>query len=153
MKNMMSLLVIGCLTVFLSACSPGQNIPGATAVGAAAGGIIGASIFGGSGGSRFAGAAAGALIGGSVGYAIGRHMDQQDRINMQEAIVNTPVNEEASWTNQRTHTTYVVRPVQNYHHNGRRCRRYLTRIQIDGQWHRAYGRACRMPDGSWKIIN
>lgn len=33
----------------------------------------------------------------------------------------------------------------------RYCREYQTTAQVDGTEQPAYGRACRMPDGSWKL--
>ncbi len=139
------------LAVNLAGCTPGNNTPGSTAVGAATGGLLAAAL---TGGGRGSGAAiiAGALVGGTVGYMVGRQMDEQDRINMQNAIVNTPDGQEASWTNDRTSVTYVVEPVETYHYEGRYCRRYKTRVRMDGRWRSAYGRACRTHHG-WKIVS
>ena len=33
------------------------------------------------------------------------------------------------------------------------CREYQTTITIGGKPQKAYGRACRQPDGTWKIQN
>src|SRR3990167_187884 len=139
------------LVAVLAGCTPGHNIPGATVAGAAAGGLLGAAFFHGEG--AWIGILGGALIGGIVGNEVGKYMDRQDEINMQNAIVNTPVGEEASWTNERRDVTYTVRPIRNYHSRGRYCREYQTRVKIGGQWRNAYGKACRQPDGSWQVIN
>ena len=63
-----------------------------------------------------------------------------------------PVGNESRWTNRRTHVTYTVVPTRNYHYHGRYCREYQTKIRVNGRLRRAYGKACRMPDGSWKIV-
>lgn len=142
-------IVLG-LTLGLVGCQPGQNTAGGTVVGAAAGGLLGAAIFS---GNPWLGGIGGALLGGAIGNMIGQNMDRQDRANMQNAIVTTPVGQEASWTNTRTKTTYTVRPINNYRSNGEYCRRYETRVKIDGKWKKAYGRACRDNRGRWKIAS
>ena len=139
-----------CAVSLLAGCTPGNNTTGATVTGAAAGGLLGAALFSGAGG--WMGVAAGALIGGVIGNQIGQHMDRQDEQNMQRAITTVPVGEQASWTNDKD-ITYVVRPVKQYHSKGRYCREYKTSIKIDGQWKRAFGKACRMPDGAWKVVS
>lgn len=150
-KTIMSATLAAVFTVSLAGCTPGNNTGGATVVGAATGGLVTAALFG---GGRGSGAAiiAGALVGGTLGYMVGRQMDEQDRINMQNAVINTPDGQEASWTNERTNVTYVVEPVETYHYEGRYCRRYKTRIRMDGRWRTAYGRACRTSHG-WKIVS
>lgn len=147
-KIITSLAVISMISIGLAGCAPGQNTPGATVVGAATGGLLGAAIFNGS----VAGVIGGALVGGVVGNLVGQSMDRQDEIYMQNAIVNTPVDQDYTWTNNRTHNVYIVRPVGQYYANGRICRRYRTRINIGGTWRTAYGRACRMPNGRWSVV-
>jgi len=133
----------------LSGCAPGQNTGGATLAGAAAGGLLGAAAFHGDG--AILGIIGGALVGSIVGNQIGRYMDRQDAANMRTAIVNTPVGEEATWTNERTDITYTVKPVRNYHEGEHYCREYQTTILVGGRPKNAFGRACRMPDGQWRV--
>lgn len=148
-KSIATAVSISLITAGLAGCAPGQSTPGATVIGAAAGGFLGGAI----GRGNVAGIIAGTLIGGSVGYLIGRHMDRQDRINMSNAIVNTPIGQEAVWTNSDTHITYHVRPVRQYHRNGRYCREYRTRVKIGDRWRNAYGTACHTPGVGWRIVN
>lgn len=151
-------LVAGLITVMafdMAGCTPGNNVPGSTAAGALAGGLIGNQIFHGEKNS-FAGVLAGALIGGIIGNKIGNYMDEQDKVNMKSAIVNTPVNQQASWTSDKSGpngqpVTYTVRPVRNYQANNEYCREYQTTVTVGGKAQQAYGKACRQPDGSWKI--
>ena|SRR3990167_3061635 len=150
-KTIILALVLSLTTASLVGCTPGNNVPGATIAGATAGGLLGSALFHGPG--AFAGVVGGALLGGIIGDQIGQAMDRQDRVNMQNAIVHTPINEEAQWTNPKTNVTYQVRPIKNYRSQGRYCREYQTRVQIGGEWKKAYGRACRQPDGTWKIVS
>ena len=156
MKKVITLLV--CLSIgasALSGCSPGNNESGATIVGAAAGGLVANKLFGRGSGKVFA-TMAGAALGAYIGNQYGRYMDRQDRANMQRAITTTPVGRQASWTNPNTDAgpvTYNVRPVRNYRKEGHYCREYQTRITVGGKVKTAYGKACRQPDGDWKIVN
>src|SRR3990167_9241037 len=145
-------VIIGVMTIAsfdLVSCTPGNNTMGSTAAGALAGGLIGNQIFHGQ--NAFAGVLAGALVGGIVGNQIGQYMDRQDKINMQSAIVNTPVNQEATWTSDKAGpngqpVTYTVKPVKNYtsrHHHY--CREYQTTVTVGGKVQQAYGKACRQP--------
>jgi surface antigen len=139
-----------CAVSLLSGCTPGNNTTGSTVAGGVAGGLLGAVLFHGSG--AWIGVAAGALIGSLVGNKIGQYMDQQDKLNMQHAIETVPVGQEATWTNSKD-VTYTVKPIKQYQAKNHYCREYQTSIKIDGQWKRAYGKACRKPDGSWQVVN
>lgn len=152
MKKLMILTFITASSLSLVACEPGQNTGGSTAVGAIAGGMLGSALFHGNG--QWAGILGTAVVGGIVGNKIGQDMDRRDRMNMQSAIVHTPVGKEATWKNADTDRTYVVRPVKNYRSkNNNYCREFQTRILVAGKWQQGYGRACRRPDGTWKIVS
>lgn len=146
-----SVSMVALFSLSLTGCAPGNNTGGATVAGAAAGGLLGAAAVGGN--NAWLGALGGAVVGGIVGNQIGRYMDRQDRANMRRAVINTPLGKQASWTNQHSDITYTVRPIRNYHDEGRYCREYRTTIEINGKPRKAYGNACRQPDGSWKIVH
>lgn len=153
MNTMIKFATVGVVSLALVACEPGNNTTGATLAGAAAGGLLGAAAFGG-GSAQWVGIVGGALLGSVVGNQIGKYMDRQDEANMQNAIVKTPVGSQAQWTNSKTNTTYVVRPVKNYTGaNNNYCREYQTTVTINGKAQQGYGRACRQPDGTWRIVS
>jgi len=151
MKKITTLLAAGAVSAGLvvSGCTPGNNVPGSTAAGAVAGGLAGGLLFHGSA----AGIIGGALLGGIVGNVIGNKMDQQDRANMQNAIIMTPVNETVVWTNEDTGVTYRVTPVRDYYSGSNYCREYTTRVNVNGRWQTAYGTVCKMPDGTWRVVS
>lgn len=144
--------VLGLLSasLVLSACSAGHNQAGATVAGAAAGGLLGAAAF--HGHNAWLGVLGGAVAGGIVGNQIGKYMDRQDEANMQSALSNTPQGNQASWTNPNSKVTYTVTPVKSYKQQDKYCREYQTTITVGGKNQQAYGRACRQPDGQWKIV-
>ena len=150
-KNTLKVLGVSAVVVAgslgLTGCQPGNNTAGATLGGAALGGLIG-NQFGGHGWGMLAGAA----IGGMLGNQIGQHMDARDRARMNDAIIHTPVGEQATWRGKND-VTYEVRPIKVTHRRGHYCREYQTRVKVGGKWRNAYGKACRKPGGDWKIVS
>ncbi len=152
MKKVITLMVgfVAASGFVLSGCTPGNNVPGSTAAGAVAGGLAGGLLFKGSP----AGIIGGALIGGIIGNAVGNQMDARDRAYMENAIIVTPIDQTVVWTNEDTGVTYRVTPTRSYYSSGNNyCREYTSRVYINGHWQTAYGRACKAPDGSWRIVS
>jgi surface antigen len=123
-----------------------------SAVGAAAGGLLG-SQFGKGGGNTvmtIAGVLAGALAGGYVG----RSMDPVDQGCVSRALEHAPTSQTVAWKNPDTNASYWVTPTRTYENGeGLPCREYVTTALIDGKRERVKGRACRQPDGTWKVAN
>jgi surface antigen len=154
MKKMIQVAAVVAVAAGLAGCGPQgmNNQTGGALAGGALGGILGATLFHGDG--QVAGIIGGTLLGGLLGSHVGASMDRQDQMNMQRAIVRTPVNQEATWTNNRRHATYTVTPLRNYKNKrGRYCREYDTTVTVGGKKQSAYGKACRKPDGSWQIVS
>jgi surface antigen len=121
--------------------------------GATAGGLIAAAIT-----KSPAGIVGGVLLGGLVGGAVGTYLDQRDRELQQRATMRaletTPSGTSVPWRNPNTGNSGSVTPVKTYQEpGGQYCREYQQVITVGGEKHMAYGTACRMPDGSWKITN
>ena len=121
-----------------------------SAVGAAAGGLLG-SQFGKGGGNTImtiTGVLAGALAGGYVG----RQMDPVDQACIGRALENTPTSQTVAWQNPDTKSSYWVTPTKTFQEqDGTPCREYVTDAVIGGKREQVTGTACRQPDGSWKI--
>jgi len=156
MNKISTIGVTAILAVGLAGCTPGNNVGGATFAGAAAGGLVGAAAFGGSA----MGILGGALLGGVVGNLIGQQMDANDRARMRRAITEVSIEDgdrwedrDVRWENERTGARYHVHPVRQTHRGGRYCREYQTTVQIGGKTHQAFGKACRMPDGQWRMMS
>ena len=150
MKKMISIIVIASLvTALITGCETKEQA--GTAIGAGTGALIGSRF--GHGDGRLIGVAAGALLGGFIGKGMGEKRVATDRANMQSAIINTPMNNQAQWTNGNTGANYVVTPIREAQTNNGYCREYQTTVTVNGQTQRAYGQACRQPDGSWKMMN
>jgi len=59
----------------------------------------------------------------------------------------------STWRNPDSGNSGDVTPVKTYQTaSGQYCREYQQTVVINGKSQRAYGRACREPDGSWRIV-
>lgn len=119
-------------------------------VGGAAGGVVGSQIGKGSG--KAVATAGGVIVGVLVGSAIGRSMDQVDQSCVGRILEYAPDRSPVRWYGD-SGTGYAVVPLNTFEQEGRYCREYQTTARIGGQQQRVYGTACRMPDGSWKIVS
>lgn len=126
-----------------------------TVAGAIGGGVIGSTM--GSGKGRTATTIAGALLGGMIGSSIGKSLDNADlaayNAASQRAMETAQPGQTLPWRNPQSGNSGTITP-QNYYQNdaGQYCREYTQTIKVGGQQQTGYGRACRQPDGSWKII-
>jgi len=118
--------------------------------GAALGGLIAAAAGGGGP------AIAGAVIGGALlGALAGNMLDQRDKRMaaeaQQRALESAPTGKPVAWTNPDTGHEGTVTPVRTYQSGGTYCREFQSDVIVGGKSEKAYGTACRQPDGSWKI--
>lgn len=140
------------LMVGVSGCSNVSNQDMGTVAGGVAGGLLGSQF--GRGGGQLLAIGAGTLAGAFIGGALGKNMDNTDKLKMTRALDNNQVGQPAYWQNSNTGASYTVTPTQNVTVNGNQyCREYQTTAVVAGKQQKVYGTACRQPDGSWKIIN
>ena len=144
----MALLVAGCESV-------GTKQTVGTLAGAGLGGWAGSTIGGGSG--RVVAAAIGAGLGALLGGAIGRQMDAADEKlagqTAQGAFESSRTGQTSSWRNPDSGHSGTITPTKTYQStSGQYCREFQQTIVVGGKTERAYGTACRQPDGSWQIV-
>ena len=151
-------VVVGLVLAMLAGCaSPSGGPGGGTAIGglggAAAGGLLGAAL-----GGNATGIAAGVLIGGLLGAGIGSALDSNSQRHMnqtvQRSLETTPSGTASSWTNPDNGNRGTVTPTRTFQNaQGAYCREFQQTVSIGGREERAYGTACRQPDGSWKVVS
>lgn len=98
----------------------------------------------------------GAIVGGAAGNAIGRKLDEADRIKRdqlrQQSLEQGRNYDTAGWYNPDSGNSGYVTPQNSYQaNNGQYCREFIETVVINGEEQKAYGTACRQPDGSWQI--
>jgi surface antigen len=143
--------------VLLGACSNPQDAPKQTLgslLGAGAGALAGSQI--GSGRGQLVAVAIGALGGAMFGGEVGKSLDKADRAYAGEAAQNAletnRVGQPTTWRNPDSGHSGTVVPTATYESAGTYCREYSSNVQIDGKTESAHGRACREPDGTWRIV-
>ena len=138
-------------------CAPGTRTGETigTITGIVAGAIIGYQV-GGDDAAKALGAGVGLAVGGLVGSKLGQMYDQLNReeqrvheSTIKSTIETSKIGEGNQWYNPETgHSGRVIITKQEEY-----CREYQQTIVIGGKEQKAYGTACRQPDGSWKIQN
>jgi surface antigen len=93
----------------------------------------------------------GGLVGGSVGASLDRADQQALQQSTQQALETGPSGQPVAWSNPDSGHYGQIVPARAYESNGTYCREYQQTVVIGGQTQQAYGRACRQPDGTWKI--
>ena len=123
--------------------------------GAAIGGLAGSQV--GNGNGQLAATAAGTLAGFLLGAEIGSSLDKADEMYAEQAAVearNVPLGQPVPWSNMQTGNRGVVVPVRDgYTQSGDYCREYQQTVYVGGRKQKAYGAACREPDGTWRIVS
>ena len=160
-KTMRKIIFAGSLIVAMSGCQATYNDSGemgpkqgaGALSGAIIGGVIGDQIGNGSG-NRMA-TALGVFTGTIIGAGIGETLDRIDREYMlatqQRALEIAPSNTALEWVNPDTGNSGYTTPMKVYSQGSLQCREYTTVVNIGGVEQQAYGKACRMSDGSWEI--
>lgn len=150
MKNYLTLLLIAVLAAPMVACQTKEQ--GGAVVGGVLGGVLGANVGGGQG--RTAAIIAGTILGAYVGSEMGRYMDESDERKARSALEYNRDNQRSSWHNPNTGADVSATPTRTYQaSSGANCREYQTTVTVGGKQEKAYGNACRQPDGTWKIVN
>lgn len=126
-----------------------------TIIGGVAGGVLGHQIGGGSG--KTAATIAGTLLGAALGNSVGASLDRADMTyynqTSQSALERGQPGQSFPWSNPQSGNSGVVTPGSYYQAgNGQYCREFSQNITVGGRTERAYGTACRQPDGAWQIV-
>lgn len=126
-----------------------------TVAGAIGGGVIGNNI--GSGKGRTVATIAGTLLGAAIGSNIGASLDKADlaayNAASQRALETAQPGQSLPWRNPQSGNYGSITP-SNYYQmaDGSYCREYSQTITVAGKQQQGYGKACRQPDGTWKIV-
>ena len=142
--------------VMLSGCqNTGSKELIGTLGGAGLGGLAGAQI--GKGDGQLVAVAIGTLGGALLGNSIGKNLDEVDQMmavkSQQNALEHGPSNKPMRWKNPDTGNQGAITPKPAYQTpTGEFCREFQQEITVGGKTEQAYGKACRQPDGSWKIM-
>lgn len=126
--------------------------------GAATGAVIGLTlgILGGNAldckGCAAIGGAAGAIGGGAIGASWGRELDRLDRQQINHALEHKRSGVATTWHNPDSGAQHqvVLQPARQ--EQGTYCREWTDTVTVAGKKQQLYGKACRQPDGNWKLV-
>ena len=154
MQNILKIVLIMFVSVSLQSCQNMNKQGGGALLGTATGALLGAQF--GKGGGKAAAVGIGAIAGALIGGSIGKSMDEQDRklaeLSSNKALEYSPSGSSVEWDNPDNGNHGTITPTKTYREEGRYCREYSQEVFIDGERQKAYGKACRQPDGTWKIV-
>ena len=150
----MAIAAVAMLSV--AGCSGGEKEQAGTVIGAGLGALAGSKV--GKGTGKLVAVAVGTLAGAALGGEIGRSLDRADRLAMerstQGALESNRTGAASAWRNPDSGNEGTVTPVRTYRTaSGQYCREYRQTITVGGKTESGYGRACRQPDGTWRIVN
>ncbi len=160
-----SILFLTLFSVFtLTGCTPRHG--GYTkedtgkVLGGIAGGVLGSRV--GKGRGRMIATIGGAIVGAMIGGEIGKQLDERDRLLLgkatQSALEYGKSGSASSWKNPDSGNSGIIVPKKAYRPRITRlkrykyCREFQQTIIVGGMKENAYGKACRQPDGQWKIV-
>ena len=148
--------IVAAAALALAACSGGEKEKAGTVIGAGLGALAGAHV--GKGTGRTIAVAVGTLAGAALGSEVGKSLDRADRLAMrrstQTALEKNRTGAASTWRNPDSGNAGTVTPTRTYKTaSGQFCREYQQTITVGGKTEQGYGRACRQPDGSWRIVD
>src|SRR5258705_6199691 len=145
--------VIMLLVVGATGCATMEDNPKAS-IGALGGAAFGGLIAAAAGRGRAAHAGpviGGALLGGFAGNALDQRDKRLAAEAQQKALETAPTGKPVAWTNPDSGHTGTITPTRTYQSGSGYCREFQNDVVIGGKSEKAYGTACRQPDGSWKV--
>ena len=163
-KQISKLLIAAILVSSVSACQNGGVTREDGSISKQTMGTVGGAVVGGVLGSKFGKGTGngiaiglGTLLGAMAGSSIGQSLDNADmqyyNQTSQRALEVAPVGQQTTWRNPDSGNYGTVTPTRTYQEGGQYCREYNQTITVGGKTEKAYGQACRQPDGSWKVLN
>jgi len=154
-KQWLKIAVIAGLGLSLTACTQEEQ---GSFWGAIVGGLVGSAVAGDNPHDQDFAILLGAAVGSEVGRSQGRKLDEADAIAQyaaqQQALEEGSSGERYDWSNPDTGTSGYYEPEPAYKNPYNEfCREYTQTVVIGGEEEKAYGKACRQVDGSWKIAD
>ena len=154
-QKFMKVLAVMLAAVILAGCGGeiAKEEIGAV-IGAGLGGLAGSFI--GDGGGQLVAVGVGTLVGAFLGSEIGKSLDRADKLAMahaqHEALEYGASGSTKTWHNSDSGNSGEIVPQPAYQRaDGTYCREFAQTIVVGGKMESAYGTACRMPDGHWKL--
>ncbi|MCZ0952930.1 MAG: RT0821/Lpp0805 family surface protein [Rhodospirillaceae bacterium] len=153
-RRFMGTLAVMLAVVVVAGCGQVAKEEVGALVGAGLGGLAGSMI--GDGGGRLVAVGVGTMIGAIMGGEVGKSLDRADRLALaqarHEALENGVSGTSTTWQNPDSGNSGQIVPQPAYKQDdGTYCREFQLTIIVGAEMQAAYGKACRQPDGAWKV--
>ena len=152
-KTSLLLSIALCGSLVLAGCTEREK---GTLIGSVIGGAAG-SLIGKGQGRMLAiglGTAAGALFGQHIGDRLDRAQSMKVDEQVMSSLESNRDGQASRWQDPNAGVSASTLPLRTYQTaSGQYCREFQQEITVDAEVQRAYGTACRQPDGSWKIVS
>lgn len=116
-----------------------------TVLGGAVGGVIGSRA----GDGKPVAILLGTVLGAVIGNRIGKEIDDTDRACIGHALELAADNRTVGWTGHNGFN-YLVTPLNNFNHNGMKCREYRLRVDGHDMHEDRREKACLAGEGRWE---
>jgi surface antigen len=117
----------------------------------------GFGTLGGAAAGKLAMTGLGIVLGALLGGEVGSSLDKADQLALQRntyaALTTQRIGRPVAWSNPETGSTVVVTPTHESVSASGYCREFQQAVTVGGRTEKAFGTACRQPDGSWKITS
>ena len=152
--KLMKVLAVMLASVLLAGCGQVAKEEVGAIIGAGLGGLAGSFI--GDGGGKLVAVGVGTMLGAIIGGETGKSLDRADKLAMadaqHDALEYGASGSTTTWQNPDSGNTGEIVPQPAYRQaDGTYCREFQQTIIVGAEMVSAYGTACRMPDGTWKL--
>ena len=152
--KLMKVLAVMLASVLLAGCGQVAKEEVGAIIGAGLGGLAGSFI--GDGGGKLVAVGVGTMLGAIIGGETGKSLDRADKLAMadaqHDALEYGASGSTTAWQNPDSGNSGEVVPQPAYRQaDGTYCREFQQTIIVGAEMVSAYGTACRMPDGTWKL--
>ena len=152
--KLMKVLAVMLASVLLAGCGQVAKEEAGAIIGAGLGGLAGSFI--GDGGGKLVAVGVGTMLGAILGSEVGKSLDRADKLAMadaqHDALEYGASGSTTAWQNPDSGNSGEVVPQPAYRQaDGTYCREFQQTIIVGAEMVSAYGTACRMPDGTWKL--
>lgn len=94
------------------------------------------------------------VVHGHVGKIVGKHLTSYDSVQVNQSLETVRTGESRSWYNDQTGKVFTVSLLKTYRdRNAHDCRDYRFHVKHHGQARSIEGSACRLDNGSWKLVS
>lgn len=96
----------------------------------------------------------GVVVHGHVGKIVAKHLTHYDSVQVNQTLETVKTGHSRAWYNDSSGKLFTVSLLRTYQNdNASDCRDYRFHVKRDGHSRSIEGSACRLNNGSWKLVS